>query len=176
MYALSYLVHCQYFSNSRSGKIVFLCLGVQPLMLACNSHLRNTFQMQSHFMDPSTVTSSFYQGDFTMSSVPTLFTKLLSHSTFKTLVKVLVPQSYPTLCDPMDYSPPGSSVHGLLSARILEWVAIPSSRGSFQPRNRLFVSLLAFYCCVANYPTIRSLSPHKFLSSQFLHVRSLGAG
>ena len=52
----------------------------------------------------------------------------------------------------------------------------PSSRGSFQPRNRLFVSLLAFYCCVANYPTIRSLSPHKFLSAQFLHVRSLGAG
>ena len=35
-----------------------------------------------------------------------------------------------TLCDPMDCSPPGSSVHGILQARILEWVAIPSSRGS----------------------------------------------
>ena len=34
----------------------------------------------------------------------------------------------PTLCDPMDYSPPGSSVHGILQARILEWVAMPSSR------------------------------------------------
>ena len=32
----------------------------------------------------------------------------------------------PTLCDPMDCSPPGSSVHGILQARILEWVAIPS--------------------------------------------------
>ena len=39
------------------------------------------------------------------------------------------PQSRPTLCDPMDHSPPGSSVHGILQARILEWVAVPSSRG-----------------------------------------------
>ena len=38
-----------------------------------------------------------------------------------------VAQSRPTLCDPMDCSPPGSSVHGILQARILEWVAIPSS-------------------------------------------------
>ena len=40
-------------------------------------------------------------------------------------------QPCPTLCHPMDYSPPGSSVHGLLQGRILEWVAMPSSRGSF---------------------------------------------
>ena len=39
-------------------------------------------------------------------------------------------QSCPTLCDPMYHSPPGSSVHGILQARILEWVAKPSSRGS----------------------------------------------
>ena len=39
-------------------------------------------------------------------------------------------QSCPTLCDPMDYGPPGSSVHGILQARILEWVAMPSSGGS----------------------------------------------
>ena len=38
-------------------------------------------------------------------------------------------QSCPTLCDPMDYSPPGSSVHGILQARILEWVVIPSPGG-----------------------------------------------
>ena len=36
-----------------------------------------------------------------------------------------------TLCDPLDWSPPGSFVHGVLQARILEWVAIPFSRGSF---------------------------------------------
>ena len=44
-------------------------------------------------------------------------------------------QSCPTLCDPMDCSLPGSSVHGILQARILEWVAMPSSRGSSQPRD-----------------------------------------
>ena len=45
-------------------------------------------------------------------------------------VKVLVAQSVPTLCDPMDCSPTGSSVHGIFQANILEWVAVSSSRGS----------------------------------------------
>ena len=44
---------------------------------------------------------------------------------------VLIVQWCPTLCDLMDYSPPGSSVHGTLQARILEWGAIPFSRGSW---------------------------------------------
>ena len=50
-------------------------------------------------------------------------------------------QSSLTLCDPMDCSPPGSSVHGVLQARILEWVAISFSRASSRPRNRTCVSL-----------------------------------
>ena len=50
-------------------------------------------------------------------------------------VKVFVIQSCLTLCDPMHCSPPGSSVHGILQARILEWIAIPFSRRSFQPRD-----------------------------------------
>ena len=45
-------------------------------------------------------------------------------------IKVLVAQSCPTLCDHVGWSPPGSSVHGILQARVLEWVAMPSSRGS----------------------------------------------
>ena len=45
-------------------------------------------------------------------------------------VNVLLTQSCPTLCNVMDYSLPGSSVHGILQARILEWVAISFSRGS----------------------------------------------
>ena len=48
-----------------------------------------------------------------------------------------------TLCDPVDCSPPGSSIHGILQARILEWVAISFSRGSPQPRNRTQVSRIA---------------------------------
>ena len=49
--------------------------------------------------------------------------------------KVLIAQSGTTLCNPMDCSPPGSSVHGILQARILEWVAISFSRGASQPRD-----------------------------------------
>ena len=48
-----------------------------------------------------------------------------------------------TLCNPMDCSLPGSSVHGILQARILEWVAISFSRGSSQSRNRTQVSRIA---------------------------------
>ena len=54
----------------------------------------------------------------------------------------LVTKSYPTLYDPVDYSPPGSSVHGILQARILEWDSIPFSRGSSQPRDRTLVSCI----------------------------------
>ena len=44
-------------------------------------------------------------------------------------------QSYPTLCDTMDCSLPGSSLRGILQARLLEWVAMPSSRRSSRPRD-----------------------------------------
>ena len=55
-------------------------------------------------------------------------------------------QSCPTLCDPMDCSLPGSSVHGISQARILEWVAIPSFGESFQPRDRTCISFVSFIC------------------------------
>ena len=56
---------------------------------------------------------------------------------------VLVTQSCPTICDPMDCSPPGSSVHEISQARILEWVVIFFSRGSSPPRDRVWVSCIA---------------------------------
>ena len=55
----------------------------------------------------------------------------------------LVTQSCPTLWDPKDCSPPGSSVHGILQARILECIVIPFSRGSSQPSNWTWVSRTA---------------------------------
>ena len=58
-------------------------------------------------------------------------------------VKVLIAQSCMILCHPMDCSPRGSSVHGILQARILECVAIPFSRGSSWPRDRTWVSCIA---------------------------------
>ena len=47
------------------------------------------------------------------------------------------------LCGPLDYSPPGSSVHGIFQARILEWIAISSSRGSSQPRDQTCISCVS---------------------------------
>ena len=51
------------------------------------------------------------------------------------VVAVKVAQSFPTLCDPMDYNPPGNSVHGIFQTRILKWVAMPFSRGASQSRD-----------------------------------------
>ena len=68
-------------------------------------------------------------------------------------VCVLVAQLCPTLCDPMDCSPPGFFVHGILQARILEWVAISFSRGSSWPRDQTQVSCFAgrFFTIWANW-------------------------
>ena len=52
-------------------------------------------------------------------------------------------QSCPSLCDPIDCSPQGSSVHGILQERILEWVAISSSKGSSQPKDQTIVSCVS---------------------------------
>ena len=52
-------------------------------------------------------------------------------------------QSCQTLCDPVDCSPPGFSVHGIHQARILEWATMPSSRGSSQPRDQTHISYVS---------------------------------
>ena len=57
-----------------------------------------------------------------------------------------VAQSCPTLCDPMDCSQPGSSIHGIFQAKVLEWVAISFSRGSSRPMDRTWVSRVAGRC------------------------------
>ena len=57
-----------------------------------------------------------------------------------------VAQSGPTLCNPMDYNLPGSPVHGILQARILEWVAISFSRRPSQPRDWTQVSRTVGRC------------------------------
>ena len=79
-----------------------------------------------------------------------------------------VAQLCPTLCDPMDCSPPGSSVHGISQARILEWVAIPSSRGSSWCRNQTSVFCIS---CIAGgfltfWATGASCTPIKWWKSR----------
>ena len=81
-------------------------------------------------------------------------------------VKVFT-QSRPTLCDPMDCRPPGSSVHGTLQARILEWVAISFSRGSSRARDQTRLSRTAdrLFTHWVTRETIMSwiVSPSKFV-------------
>ena len=60
-----------------------------------------------------------------------------------TIVKLLVTESCPTLCDPMDCSLPDSSAHRTLEAKILEQAAFPFSKGSCQPRDQSQVSCIA---------------------------------
>ena len=75
-----------------------------------------------------------------------------------------VAQSCPTLCNPMNCSLPGSSVHGILQARILEWVAIPFSKGSSQPRDWTCVSYIGRCIdrCILDHCTAPE-KPHKLI-------------
>ena len=80
-----------------------------------------------------------------------------SHLRESSCVSVWVAQSCPTLCDPMGCSQPGSSVHGILQARIMEWIATPFSRGSSRPRDRTRVSSIAdrFFPVRATRPVLK---------------------
>ena len=76
-----------------------------------------------------------------------------------------LPQSCLSLCDPLDYNPPGVSVHGTLQTRIPEWVAMPSSRGSSRPRGRTHVSFVScfgrqeFFATSATWEALICLCP-----------------
>ena len=91
-----------------------------------------------------------------LQSLHTLFPSFCGFWTFFCSVA----QSSPTLCDLMDCNLPGSSVHGIVQARILEWFAIPFSRGSSQPRDRTQVFCLS---CTAIWE-----APWTFLLMQIL--------
>ena len=79
--------------------------------------------------------------------------------------EVLVAQLYLTLCDPTYCSPPGSSIYGISQARILEWVAIPFSRGSSSPRDQTCASCIAgrFFTVWATRETTSDLEIWSFL-------------
>ena len=66
---------------------------------------------------------------FKIKPVLTYILKIVRYICVYNIPEVSVTQSCPTLCDAMDCSPPGFSVPGILQARTLEWVAMPSSRG-----------------------------------------------
>ena len=79
----------------------------------------------------------------------------------------LVAKSCLTLCDPTDCNPPGSPVHGIFQVRILEWVAIPLSRGSSQPRDWSLV-----LCIVGRFFTIWATGEaHEMCYKSKFHIR-----
>ena len=83
-------------------------------------------------------------------------------------------QSRPTLCNTMDCSLPGSSVHGILQSKILEWVDLPSSRGSFQPRDRTFISCI-LHLQVGSLPLAPPGKPPKLLSFVLFRIHQSGS-
>ena len=107
--------------------------------------------------------------------LPLLFVQL----TYKIYVLCAQPlQSCPTLCNPIDCSPPDFSVHGVLQAKILEWVAMPSSRGSSQLRDWTCIS--CGYCAAGGFFTaeppaksIKFICIDKCLSSNMMTKRLL---
>ena len=118
------------------GKIVFLkpvpgakdlgdpwlnSCGVQ--ILSPGAMVRPQERMETGTRKPSTTEASI--------SLFSLYTYMLGHF------------SHVWLCNPMDSSPLGASAHGILQARILEWVAIPFSKGSFQPRDWTWISYVS---------------------------------
>ena len=79
-------------------------------------------------------------------SPPFTWQSITQLKTSVTLGSSEVAQSCLTLCDPMDCSLSGSSIHGIFQARVLEWTAISFSRGSSRPRNQTWVSRIAGRC------------------------------
>ena len=84
-------------------------------------------------------------------------------------------QLCPTLCNPMDCSLPGSSIHGILQASILEWVAMPSFRGSSRPHGSTLHLLCPLHWQVGSLPLAPPAKPkryiprHNYLISCFIH-------
>ena len=74
--------------------------------------------------------------------------------------------SHVWLCDSMNYRSPGSSVHGILQARVLEWVAIPSSSGSSPPMYQIQVSCIS--CIAGRFFTTESPRTPTFMNYQIL--------
>ena len=74
---------------------------------------------------------------------------------------MLAAQPCPTLCSPLDCSPPGSSVHGILQARIPEWVAISSSRQCSSPRDQTCISCIAgrFFIKIVQFSSVAQSCP-----------------
>ena len=122
---------------------IFLTQGLNLDLPHCKKPSRwsqYTLQSEKHWWRSLKVREQYYRVR-ELNSVVLLKCRLCFYRNKKLYNEVA--QSCPTLCDPMDCSLPGSSVHGIFQARVLEWVAISFSRGSSQPRDQTWVSRIA---------------------------------
>ena len=121
-------------------KILFFKKGWEIFTLP-PSPLPPTSSTPLHFSfpipNPATIICSLHSGMFYLGNV-----RVSKTCSQKVLLLVALTHCswWPTLCSPLDCSPPGSSVHGILHARILEWVAVPFSRWFSRPRDRTWAS------------------------------------
>ena len=117
--------HCASLSSTSTG----VCSSSCPLSLWCCPTVSSSVAFLSfcfHSFPESPVSICFLSYSFSFLTAYCVCAQLL--------------QSCLNLCNPMDCSPPGSSVHGILQARFLEWVAVPSYRISSRPRDRTLSS------------------------------------
>ena len=89
-------------------------------------------------------------------------------------VRAQLLQSCPTLCDPLDCSPPGSSAFGISQATILEWVVMPSSRGSSQPNDWTYVSWIT--CIVGGFFTSKPPGKPFYLLELWFIIKGCNSG
>ena len=101
------------------------------------------------------------------------FSPLLWYGRTYSAVRSEVAQSCVTLCNLMDCSLTGSFVHGILQARILEWVAIPFSRLSFQPRNQTWISCIAGSEPPVQFSSVPSLSRVRLFATPWIAARQV---
>ena len=119
-------------SITKIFNLMYMCCYIRLLMIFKNKYLQfseSISNIQIHMVKPP---GTWYH-----------FPTSMCEDLKKVKVKISVTQSRPTLCDPMDCSLPDSSVHKILQARILEWVAMPSSKGSSRHRDQTQVSHFA---------------------------------
>ena len=120
----------------RAGSV---CSSHETFCLKCSRPFRLCGALWAATQSVSILSQGFLWRWATVSP-PSVLVKFLSSGD---LASVLVAQPCRTLFDPVDCSPPGSSVHVTLQARMLEWAAIPFSRGSYRPQDRTQLSCIA---------------------------------
>ena len=138
-WSMSYLTVC--FLTFKHVSTFYLSIWnlISRVFLLCSQrHMIPTFETSSDFHY-----ASAYGSFLEMSQVHLKVWKYIQGFYIcHKIIRCVCAQPTPTLSNPMDSSPPGSSVHGIFQARILDWVAISSSRGSSWPRDRPCVSCI----------------------------------